>query len=89
MMAFDLCNNSDFVHAGNNALFRRHHIGRLLHRVGSHLPRWLEGQALIRESRAIERMCWRELGYEKQPIFDGDLPAFLVVDYIVLNQAIC
>lgn len=80
MMAFDLCNNSDFVHAGNNALFRRHHIGRLLHRVGSHLPRWLEGQALIRESRAIERMCWRELGYEKQPIFDGELPAFLMVN---------
>ena len=80
MMAFDLCNNSDFVHAGNNALFRRHHIGRLLHRVGSHLPRWLEGQALIRESRAIEQRCWRELGCEKQPVFDSDLPAFLMVD---------
>ena len=80
MMAFDLCSKSDFVHAGNNALFRRHHIGRLLHRVGSHLPKWLEGQALIRESRAIEQRCWRELGYEKQPIFDGELPAFLMVN---------
>ena len=52
----------------------------LLHRIGVVLPRLLDGQELIRESRAIEQRCWRELGYEKQPIFDGDLPDFLMVD---------
>ena len=63
-----------------NAAFRRHHMSCLLHRIGVVLPRLLDGQELIRESRAIEQMCWRELGYEKQPVFDGDLPAFLMVD---------
>ena len=52
----------------------------LLHCIGVVLPSLLDGQDLIRESRAIERMCWRELGYEKQPIFDGELPAFLMVN---------
>jgi hypothetical protein len=55
-------------------------MGRLLHRIGVVLPRLLDGQELIRESGAIEQRCWRELGYEKQPVFDGDLPAFLMVD---------
>ena len=55
-------------------------MSRLLHRIGVVLPRLLDGQDLIRESRAIEQRCWRELGYEKQPIFDGDLPDFLMVD---------
>lgn len=63
-----------------NAAFRRHHMGRLLHRIGTQLPRWLDGQDLVRESTAIEQLCWRELGVAKQPIFDGDLPDFLMVD---------
>ena len=52
----------------------------LLHCIGVVLPSLLDGQDLIRESRAIEQRCWRELGYEKQPIFDGELPAFLMVN---------
>lgn len=44
------------------------------------MPRWLDGQALIRESRSIERLCWRDLEYAEQPIFDNDLPAFLIED---------
>lgn len=55
-------------------------MSRLLHRIGVVLPRLLDGQDLNRESRAIEQMCWRELGNEKQPIFDGDLPDFLMVN---------
>ena len=68
------------AHAPGNAAFRRHHMSRLLHRIGVVLPRLLDGQELIRESGAIEQRCWCELGYEQQPIFDGDLPAFLMVD---------
>ena len=63
-----------------NAAFRHHHMGRLLHRLGTLLPRWLNGPDLARECRDLEQLCWRELGYPRQPIFDGDLPAFLVVD---------
>ena len=55
-------------------------MGRLLHRVGAQLPRWLEGQALIRESRSIEQLCWRDLGYAEQPIFENNLPVFLMED---------
>ena len=63
-----------------NAAFRHHHMGRLLHRLGTLLPRWLNGPDLARECRDLEQLCWRELGYPRQPIFDGDLPAFLMVD---------
>ena len=76
----DPCSRNEATYAHGNAAFRRHHMGNLLHRIGVVLPRLLDGQALIRESRAIEQTCWRELGYEKQPIFDGDLPAFLIVN---------
>ena len=76
----DPCGRSGAAYAPGNAAFRRHHMSRLLHRIGVVLPRLLDGQDLIRESRAIEQRCWRELGYEKQPIFDGDLPDFLMVD---------
>ena len=55
-------------------------MSSLLHRIGVVLPRLLDGQDLIRESSAIEQRCWRELGCEKQPVFDGDLPAFLMVE---------
>ena len=63
-----------------NAAFRHHHMGRLLQRLGTLLPRWLNGPDLARECRDLEQLCWRELGYLRQPIFDGDLPAFLMVD---------
>ena len=61
-------------------VFRYHHMARLLHRIGVVLPRLLDGQDIVRESRALEQLCWRELGCAKQPIFDGDLPAFLMVN---------
>ena len=76
----DPCGRNGAAFAPGNAAFRRHHMSCLLHRIGVVLPRLLSGQDLIRESRAIEQRCWRELGYEKQPVFDGDLPAFLMVD---------
>jgi hypothetical protein len=70
------------LHAENNKIFRRHHVSQLLHRLGEQLPQWLSGEELIREIRAIEQVCWRELGYEKRPVFDGDLPDFLIdADY--------
>lgn len=76
----DPCSRNGAAYAPGNAAFCRHHMSRLLHRIGVTLPRLLDGQDLIRECRAIEHRCWRELGYEKQPIFDGDLPDFLMVD---------
>ena len=76
----DPCGRNGAAYAPGNAAFCRHHMSCLLHRIGVVLPRLLDGQDLIRESRAIEQRCWREIGYEKQPIFDGDLPAFLMVD---------
>ena len=76
----DPCGRNGTVYAPGNAAFRRHHMSRLLHRIGVVLPRLLDGQELIRESGAIEQRCWCELRYEQQPIFDGDLPAFLMVD---------
>ncbi|CAN7358600.1 hypothetical protein LJR189_001978 [Acidovorax delafieldii] len=63
-----------------NAAFRRHHMGRLLHRIGTLLPQWLNGPDLVRGCRDLEQLCWRELGYPRQPVFDGDLPPFLMVD---------
>jgi len=63
-----------------NAAFRRHHMGRLLHRIGTLLPQWLNGPDLARGCRDLEQLCWRELGYPRQPVFDGDLPPFLMVD---------
>ena len=76
----DPCGRNGAAYAPGNAAFRRHHMSRLLRRIGVVLPRLLDGQDLIRESRAIEQRCWREIEYEVQPIFDGDLPAFLMVD---------
>ena len=70
----------DFSHGSGNTEFHHHHMGRLLHRVGAQLPRWLDGQALIRESRSIEQLCWRDLGYAEQPIFENNLPVFLMED---------
>lgn len=62
-----------------NAAFRRNHMGRLLHRMGTLLPQWLNGPDLARECCDLEQLCWRELGYPRQPIFDGDLPPFLMM----------
>lgn len=66
-------------HPGNKA-FRRHHMGRLLRRIGSMLPQWLDGPELAHAARDIERMCWRELRYTKAPLFEGDVPPFLLQD---------
>ena len=55
-------------------------MGCLLHRLGALLPRWLHGSDLVRECRALEQRCWRELGYSQQPVFGGDLPPFLFAD---------
>ena len=63
-----------------NAAFRRHHMGRLLHRIGTLLPQWLNGPDLARGCRDLEQLCWRELRHARQPVFDGDLPPFLMVD---------
>lgn len=76
----DPCGHHVPAYAASNADFRRHHMGTLLHRIGVLLPQWLNGEELVQASRQIEQRCWRELGYQKQPIFDGDLPAFLLVD---------
>ena len=75
--AYDL---QEVAHVPCNAVYRRYHMVRLLHRIGVVLPRLLDGKDLIRESRGIEQRCWRELGCGKQPIFDGDMPDFLMVD---------
>ena len=66
--------------AACNAAFRRHHMGRLLHRMGTLLPHWLNSQELAGECRDLEHLCWREMGRSQQPVFDGDLPPFLMVD---------
>lgn len=63
-----------------NAAFQRHHMGGLLHRLGALLPLWLDGPDMVRECRGLEQLCWSELGYLQQPVFDGDLPPFLMVD---------
>ncbi|WP_146191283.1 hypothetical protein [Acidovorax sp. HMWF018] len=76
----DPCGHKRAAYGTGNAAFRHHHVGHLLHRIGMALPRLLHGQDLIRESRAIEQMCWRELEYENQPIFDGVLPDFLLIN---------
>lgn len=55
-------------------------MGRLLLRVGSLLPRWLDGAELAHAARDIERMCWRELGYGKAPLFTGYVPPYLLHD---------
>lgn len=64
----------------HNKAFRRHHLGRLLRLIGSILPQWLDGPELACAAQDIERMCWRELGYRKAPLFPGDVPPFLLHD---------
>lgn len=66
--------------AACNAAFRRHHMGRLLHRMGTLLPQWLNGPDLERECRDLEQLCWHEIGCPQQPVFGGDLPPFLMLD---------
>ncbi len=78
--SLDLCVRSSAACVSGELAFTRHYMRRLLYRIAVSLPRLFEGQHLIRESGAIKQRCWRELGYEKQPVFDGDLPAFLMVD---------
>lgn len=63
-----------------NKAFGHHQMGRLLGCIGSMLPRWLKGAELAHAARDIERMCWRELGYRRAPLFPGDVPPFLLRD---------
>lgn len=71
--------NSRAEHPGKRT-FLRHHMARLLCRIGSTLPQWLNGPELAHAARDIERMCWRELGHGKAPLFPGDVPPFLLHD---------
>lgn len=64
-------------HPGNRA-FRHHHMSPLLRHIGMLLPQWLDGPELLQEARVLERMCWRELGHARSPVFDDDVPAFLL-----------
>ena len=68
------------VEAARHMEYRRYHMGRLLHRMGALLPQWLNGPDLVRECRELERLCWRELGYSQSPVFEGDLPPFLMAN---------
>lgn len=55
-------------------------MGSLLGCIGSMLPQWLDGPELALAAKDIQRMCWRELGYGKAPLFPGDVPPFLLHD---------
>jgi len=68
------------VDSSYNKAFRHHHMGSLLGRIGSMLPQWLDGPELALAAKDIQRMCWRELGYGKAPLFPGDVPPFLLHD---------
>lgn len=74
------CGRDGRVEHPGNKVFLRHHMGRLLLRIGSILPQWLNGPELAHAARDIERMCWRELGYGMAPLFHGDVPPFLLQD---------
>jgi len=80
LFALGPCGFSGAAYASGNAAFRHHHMGRLLHRCGVLLPQWLDGEELLSECRSLEQTCWRELGYAKAPLFDDDLPTFLMED---------
>lgn len=73
------CGHSRADHP-DSKVFLRHHMGRLLRLIGGVLPQLLEGADLAYAARDIERMCWRELGYGKAPLFPGDVPPFLLQD---------
>ena len=64
----------------SNVNFRRHHMSRLLYRMGALLPLLLNGPDLARECCELEMLCWRELGHLQQPNFDWCLPPFLRLD---------
>lgn len=59
-----------------NAAFRRRRMDQLLHPVGAQLP----GRRLGKTRSNEVARCWRELGRANQPIFDGCLSVFLLVD---------
>lgn len=73
------CGHSRADHP-DGKVFLRYHMGRFLRLIGSVLPQLLDGSDLACAARDIERMCWRELGYGKAPLFPGDVPPFLLRD---------
>ena len=73
------CGHSRADHP-DSKVFLRYHMGRCLRLIGSVLPQLLNGSDLACAARDIERMCWRELGYGKAPLFPGDVPPFLLYD---------
>lgn len=73
------CGHSRADHP-DSKVFLRYHMGRFLRLIGSVLPQLLDGSDLACAARDIERMCWRELGYGKAPLFPGDVPPFLLQD---------
>ena len=73
------CGHSRADHP-DSKVFLRYHMGRFLRLIGSVLPQLLDGSDLACAARDIERMCWRELGYGKAPLFPGDVPPFLLHD---------
>ena len=54
------------VHFSGNKAFSHHHMERHLLRVGSLLPRWLDGADLVHAARDMERRCWRELDHMRR-----------------------
>lgn len=76
----DPCGHDGPAYHPGNVAFRRHHMGRILRRIGMLLPQLLAGHELIRAALHLEYFCWRELGHAKPPIFDGDIPPFLLVN---------
>lgn len=76
----DPCGRDGPAYDPGNVAFRRHHMGRILRRIGMILPQLLDGQELVQAARHMEYFGWRELDHAKPPIFDGDIPPFLLLD---------
>lgn len=52
-----------------NKDFRQSQVIRLLGRMGTILPLWINSTDFIEFSIFLERLCWRELGYANYPDF--------------------
>lgn len=54
----------------SNKEFFRFQVIRILSRMSTILPLWIDSADFIKVFIFIERLCWRELGYAKIPDFD-------------------